>query len=104
MAVDDATLDALLARLAGPLSVQLRLDILRHLAVYWHGPVGPGDAIPDVQLEGLALPLPLQWWYRWAGRRTAVFSSQNRLLAPHELEAAEDGKAIFYVENQGVYV
>ncbi|HTZ02625.1 MAG TPA: hypothetical protein VMC05_09855 [Xanthobacteraceae bacterium] len=72
----------------------------------------------------MALPLPLRWWYRWAGRRREVMSRQNILFIPRGCLrndpsladpsladpsladpslAVKDGRLHFYIENQGVY-
>ena len=84
--------------------VEARLAGLRQLVEYWHGPIEATDGFSDEDLEGVPAPFPLRWWYRLAGRRGGILSGQNRLLAPHELTVAGDGRLPFYVENQGVYL
>src|SRR5262249_25076140 len=66
--LDHAALDASLVRLGRPLPVLDRLAVLRQLAEYWHGPIGPEDGLPEEEVSA-RLPLPLRWLYRLAGRR-----------------------------------
>src|ERR1700722_2359524 len=74
-------------RLRSPTSVQDRLGVLQQLVDIWHGPIEPEDGLSDAELAGLPpLPLPLRWWYRWAGKRTEVMSGQNFLFEPRREE------------------
>jgi hypothetical protein len=67
--------------------------------------------VSDAELAALPpLPLPLRWWYRWAGKRSEVMSGQNFLFEPRPDDQLkyrqlriEDGHLRFYIENQGVY-
>jgi hypothetical protein len=101
---DHAALDAALEHLGRNPSVQERLVILRQVAEYWHGPLGPGDSLTPGELEGKPLPVPLRRWFELAGRRTEILSWQNQLLGPDELKPVDDGRLLFYVENEGVYL
>jgi hypothetical protein len=106
---DASALDLVLDRLRGPTTVHDRLDVLRHLVEFWHGPIRPEGGMSDVEIRGVPLPLPLRWWYRWAGKRIDVMSGQNFLSAPRDYRnkyrilAVKNGRLHFYVENQGVY-
>jgi hypothetical protein len=63
----------------------------------------------EADLGGLPLPMPLRWWYRWAGKRSEILGRQNRLLVPRDFERRynmlriNNGRLCFYDENQGVY-
>ena len=100
--LDHAAVDAALARLRRPANVEVRLEVLRRVVAYWHGPIRPEDGFDEAGLEGVVVPYPLRWWYKWAGRRPEVMSGQNHLLAPDRL-GAEDGLLVFYAENQWCY-
>jgi hypothetical protein len=98
-----------LERLRSPATVHDRLGVLKQLVDFWHGPIQPEDGISEAELAALP-PLPLPWWYRWAGRRPEVMSGQNYLFEPrpggepgYRGLAIEDGYLRFYIENQGVY-
>jgi hypothetical protein len=106
---DASALDRALDRLRAPTTVHDRLDVLRQLVDFWHDPIRPEDGMSDAEIGGMALPLPLRWWYRWAGKRNDVLSGQNVLFVPRDYRnkyrvlAVRDGRLRFYVENQGVY-
>lgn len=100
--LDHAAVDAALARLRGPTSVEERLGVLRRLAEYWHGPIRAEDGLAETDLQGVVLPGPLAWWFRLAGRRPEILSGQNKLLPPDRLKIV-DGRLRFYVENQYCY-
>ena len=102
--LDSANIDGLLRSLEQPLTVERRLDVLDQLVSYWHGPCRSEDGYSEEELLGSVLPDPLRWWYHRGGRRANVLSRQNRLLAPNDLTVECDGRIIFYVENQGVYI
>lgn len=102
-------LDQAFDRLRGPTTVHDRLGVLQELINFWHGPIQPEDGMSDEEIGGVALPLPLRWWFRWAGKRTDVMSGQNFLFVPRDYRyrsrilAVIDGRLHFHVENQGVY-
>ena len=106
---DVATLDQALDRLRQPTTVHDRLAILQQLVEFWHGPIRPEDGMSESEITSLPMPFPLRWWYRWAGRRTAIMTGQNWLLMPRDFEhryrmlRVQNGRLVFYVENQGVY-
>ncbi len=100
--LDHAAVDGALDRLRQPMDVEGRLGVLREVVTYWHGLIRPEDGIPEAELEGLAIPYPLRWWYRWAGRRRKIISGQNILLQPNELRVRDD-LLVFYGENQWCY-
>jgi hypothetical protein len=100
--LDHDRIDAVLRRLNEKTTTEHRLKILREVAEYWNGPVGPDDGISEEQLAGRAMPFPLHWWYRLAGRRKEITNGQNLLLAPEELKM-KDGLLLFYGENQWCY-
>jgi len=106
---DCASVDLALDRLRQPTNVHDRLRILEQLVNYWHGPIRPEDAMSEADLGGLPLPMPLRWWYRWAGKRSEILGRQNRLLVPRDFEhrynmlRINNGRLCFYDENQGVY-
>jgi hypothetical protein len=97
-----AALDASLARLNGPMTVLDRLAVLKELAVYWHGAIGPEDGLSEEALTG-PLPLPLRWWYQLAGRRPGIVDGINLLHGPEKLAPVEGGRVRFLCENQGCY-
>jgi hypothetical protein len=108
--MDAAALDEALDRLKQPTTVRDRLDILRQVVNFWHGPIKPEDGMSGVeQVGGVPLPLPLQFWYGWAGKRTEVMTGQNILFTPRDYRyrsrilAIKDGRLRFHVENQGVF-
>jgi len=106
-----APVEQALERLRSPTTVHGRLGVLKQLVDFWHGPIQPEDGISEAELAELPpLPLPLRWWYRWAGRRADVMSGQNFLFEPRRDEdlgyrqlTIENGHLRFYIENQGVY-
>jgi hypothetical protein len=107
--LDFAPVDRALDRLHSPTTVADRLSVLEKVVQYWHGPIGLQDGLSDAELSGIRLPLPLQWWYRRAGRRTEIMSGQNFLFEPRVEQHPyrqlniKDGRLNFYIENQGVY-
>jgi hypothetical protein len=106
---DHVSVDLALDRLRQPTTVHDRLSILERLVNYWHGPIRPEDGMSEADLGGLPLPMPLRWWYRWAGKRSEILGRQNRLLVPRDFERRynmlriNNGRLCFYDENQGVY-
>jgi hypothetical protein len=106
---DVAALDQALDRLRRPTTVHDRLIILRRLVEFWHGPIRPEDGMTDAEMTSQPLPLPLHWWYRFAGKRSEIMSGQNILFVPRDFQnkyrmlRVMNGRLFFYVENQGVY-
>ena len=106
---DIAALDHALDRLRQPTTVHDRLDLLRHLVEFWHGPIRPEDGMTDAEMTSQPLPLPLFWWYRFAGKRAEIMSGQNILFVPRDFQnkyrmlRVTNRRLFFYVENQGVY-
>jgi hypothetical protein len=101
--------DAALDRLREPTAVHDRLDVLQAVVNYWHGPIRPDDGMSEALLAGRSLPLPLRWWYRWAGKRSEIMTAQNFLFVPnHEnpryRPAIVDGRLLFYADNQYAYI
>jgi hypothetical protein len=102
---DVTSLDRTLDRLGGPTTVHDRLDVLRQLVNFWHSPIQSEDGMSDAEIGSVSLPLPLRWWFRWAGKRTDVLSGQNFLFVPRDYRnkyrvlAVRDGRLRFYVEN-----
>jgi hypothetical protein len=106
--LDVTPLDRAFDRLRGPATVDDRLDALRELVEYWHGPIKPDDGMSDADLAGLALPRPLEWWYRHAGKRSGIISQNNLFLPRDERHkywqlSLEDGFLYFYSECQGCH-
>lgn len=102
--LDTFALDQSLQGLDRVQAVHERLAILRRLAEYWHGPIGPSEGFAEEELRGKPVPFPLRWWYQLAGRNERILSGQNKLLEPAELTLDNEGRLLFYVENQGVYL
>jgi hypothetical protein len=106
---DVAALDQALDRLRRPTTVHDHLIILRRLVEFWHGPIRPEDGMTDAEMTSQPLPLPLHWWYRFAGKRSEIMSGQNILFVPRDFQnkyrmlRVMNGRLFFYVENQGVY-
>jgi hypothetical protein len=104
-----ATLDQALDRLRQQTTVRDRLAILQQVVEFWHGPIRPEDGLTDAEMTSQPLPLPLRWWYRFAGKRSEIMSGQNILFAPRDFQnkyrmlRVINGRLFFYVENQGVY-
>jgi hypothetical protein len=100
--LDHSAIDAALDRLREPTTIEDRLWVLERLVTYWHGEIQPEDGYSEEELKGLAIPDPLRWWYRRAGRRQKILSGQNLLLAPDKL-LIRDKLLVFYGENQWCY-
>jgi len=107
--LDVVALDHALDRLRQPTTVHDRLAILQRLIEFWPGPIRPEDGMTDAEMTSQPLPLPLCWWYRFAGKRTEIMSGQNILFVPrdfqnrHRMLQIVNDRLLFYVENQGVY-
>jgi len=71
----------------------------------WHGPLGSEDGYSEEELEsaerrlGLKLPLALREWYTLAGRRADVWSVQDRVLSPAQLEI-DDRTATLIIRSE----
>jgi hypothetical protein len=108
--LDQVALDNALDRLRGPLSRTERLETLRHVAEYFHGPISKDDGMSEEELQGTPssgpppLPETLRWWYQLVGKRKGMLCCQNYFLDPLKLEIDADGKMVFFCENQGVYL
>jgi len=89
--------EELIAALRPKCTTGERLAALRAFAVRWFG--CEPDAPPLATIA--PVPEPLRVLHDLAGDRTIC--AQNRLVGAREL-VADDGKVIFYVENQGVCV
>lgn len=104
--LDFAPVDRALDVLRGPTTVQDRLGVLQQLVDFWHGPIKPEDGFSEAELAGIHLPMPLRWWYRWAGKRDEIMSGQNILYRPVDKYwqlTVEGNHLRFYCENQGCY-
>jgi hypothetical protein len=107
--LDFAAVDRALDGLRYPMTPEDRFGVLQQLVNYWHGPIRPEDGMSDAEIGSVPLPLPLRWWYRWAGKRTEVMSGQNFLHVPRDYQnkyrmvSITNGRLRFYSENQGVY-
>jgi hypothetical protein len=104
--LDFAPVDRALESLRRPTTVEDRLGVLKQLVEFWHGPIRPEDGMNDAELAGVPLPMPLRWWYRWAGKRDEIMHGQNILYKPvdkyWQLDVEGD-HLHFYCENQGCY-
>ena len=104
--LDFTLVDRALDSLRSPTTVEDRLGVLQQLVEFWHGPIKPEDGFSDAKLAGVPLPMPLRWWYRWAGKRTEIMSGQNFLFRPEGKYwqlTVEGDHLCFYCENQGCY-
>jgi len=107
--LDFTGVDRAFDRLHGPATIDDRLNALRALVEYWHGPIKPEDGLSDAELNGLALPRPLEWWYRHAGKRSEIMSGQNIMFLPRDdrhkyWQLSLDGGFLhFHSENQGCH-
>lgn len=74
-------------------------DSLERFLVGWHGE----PDLKPVSLEEEDVPPPLRQWFELTSRWSKPLTSQNRVLRP-ERTWVEDGKRVFWVENQGVWL
>jgi hypothetical protein len=102
-APDRADPEVALRALNSQSSFPERFAALQGLVEYWHGPIIADDAYSDDEIDGIAVPLALHRWYGWAGRRESILSVHNQFFAPQHL-CEIDGKLVFQMENQGVYL
>jgi len=103
---DYASVDVALDCLRGSTTVEDRFWVLQQLTHYWHGPIRSEDGMTPEELKAFRLPLPLLWWYGWAGNRAEIMSGQNFLFSPKDdfrKLRVEEGRLLFYIENQAVY-
>lgn len=90
-----------------PPSREERWDLLGAFVGAWFPPPQTAVAVDRAELDGaerrLALRLPpaLREWYERLGARADVWSLQDRLLSPSEVQVV-DGVLTFGIENQGV--
>jgi hypothetical protein len=75
-------------------------DTYKRLLVEWCGPRRTEYGLPTEATQRRPMPASLREFYEFAGNWPGVIV-QNRLLPPSEMWT-EDGKLVFYVENQGV--
>jgi len=76
-------------------------DSVERFLVRWYGP--PDREAGPVPNGSIEVPRPLLDWYELKSRWSVPLVVQNRLLGPDEVHV-EDGKLIFWVENQGVWL
>lgn len=74
----------------------------------WHRPLAPGDGYTEGELRaaeqrlGYGLPAAVREWYALAGRRTDVWSVQDHLWPPDQLQLDSAGTTLVVrTENQG---
>ncbi len=101
---EPGSLDDALSRLDSESTTDQRLALIGQLVEFWEGPLRISDGYTEDDLNGKALPIPLRRWFRLAGRRQELMSGQNFLIEPDKLKIDQDGRLVFYVENQGVYL
>lgn len=87
--------EELVAALRPKCTTTERLAALRTFVERWFGCAPDAPPLPTIA----RVPEPLRAFHALVGDR--AICAQNRLVGAHDL-AAEDGKVIFYVENQGV--
>jgi hypothetical protein len=82
-----------------------RWELMRGFFAHWYTPIAQGQGYSDHDLAtaerrlGFGLPAALCEWYRLAGRRGDVWSTQDVLLAPEKLHVVSE-VLVFYHENQ----
>jgi hypothetical protein len=99
-----AELDEALHSLNDRSPIDQRLAVVRQVVEYWHRPLRSNDGCTDEELCGTNLPMSLRWWFKTAGHRESVISGQNFLQTPGDMKLDDEGRLLFYVENQGVYL
>lgn len=73
----------------------------------WHGGLKRGDGYSDAELEaaedriGCRMPKALREWYRFGGRRAAIWSVQDHLCPPEQVRFEDKHGLVFRRENQG---
>lgn len=81
-------------------------DFVRALAAAFGRPLAEGDGVDADEIRqaesriGAALPAALSEAYGLFGRRTDLTASQDRLLAPSQLQVDDDRVLVLRVENQ----
>lgn len=84
-----------------------RWMLLRDVAAQWYPPISTDDGVPSADLDSaesrldVSFPVALREWYTLAGRRTDIWSRQDRFLSPDEFRINGD-HVIFLIENQDV--
>jgi hypothetical protein len=74
-------------------------DSLERFLSRWYGP--PERPPVAVATDGNGVPGPLRDWFELTSRWSTPVTAQNRVLRQPRIE---DGKLVFWVENQGVWV
>jgi hypothetical protein len=84
-----------------------RWRLITEFIEVWHGPLGAEDGFTEAELVaaedrlGIKLPTALREWYALAGRRNDVWSRQDHLVPPTQLELdRESDILIVRQENQ----
>ena len=84
-----------------------RWHLLSELIEQWHGPSAETQGYSSDEISacekrlGVTLPAAVKEWYALAGRRSDIWSQQDRLLSLDQIEM-QNGVLVFYVENQAV--
>ena len=84
-----------------------RWQLLREVVVQWYPPSEAGDGVAQSELESAQsrldhlIPAALREWYLLCGRRHDIWSRQDHLLPPGEIEI-RGGYLVFLIENQNV--
>ena len=82
-----------------------RWKLVEWIFSHWHGALTKKDGVSSAALDraekrlGISLPSHLRTWYRLAGARHDVWSTNDHFYAPDRLEIEGD-VLIFCVENQ----
>ncbi|MBX7223642.1 MAG: SMI1/KNR4 family protein [Blastocatellia bacterium] len=89
-----------------PRSLKDRWELLAELVKQWRHPLTVGDGFPEELLRnteqrlGCRLPLALRSWYLLAGNRKDLWSHNDELVPPDQLEIKDF--LTIYIENQAV--
>jgi hypothetical protein len=76
-------------------------DSLERFLTGWYGQ--PNREAGVVAADEVEVPRPLGAWYELASRWSMPLTGQNQLLGPDDVYV-DDGKLVFWVENQGVWL
>lgn len=74
-------------------------DSLERFLSHWYGP--PDRKPVAAAVDGNGVPGPLRDWFELTSRWSTPVATQNRVLSQPWVE---DGKLVFWVENQGVWL
>lgn len=74
-------------------------DSLEQFLTRWYGPADREAAVTAV--DGDAVPRPLRDWFALTARWSTPVSTQHHVLSQPWIE---DGRLVFWVENQGVWL